>query len=156
MALDATRWLTSPHGSQLRWEHDLRVGYLRTCLHFSQFYSNVIFPKFSGTTLDIYERHNGAKILWLSKNASVLTSALPNGDVRFQGWFSKPASIYLFKVNNGNTRTIRENCSKLTIKSPERRHWHWIRFHTFFWCFCFGLVEFHACSPKRIFKVLSS
>ena len=32
-----------------------------------------------------------------------------------------PASIYLFKVNNGNTRTMSEPCSKLTIKSPERR-----------------------------------
>ena len=32
-----------------------------------------------------------------------------------------PASIYLFKVNNGNTRTMCEPCSKLTIKSPERR-----------------------------------
>ena len=30
-------------------------------------------------------------------------------------------SIYLFKVNNGNTRTL---CgSKLIIKAPERHHW---------------------------------
>ena len=26
--------------------------------------------------------------------------------------------IHLFKVNNGKTRTIREICSKLTIKKP--------------------------------------
>ena len=32
--------------------------------------------------------------------------------------------IYMFKVNNRNTRTRYENCSKLTIKIPERRHWH--------------------------------
>ena len=32
------------------------------------------------------------------------------------------ASIYLLKVNNRNTRTKREICSKLTIKTPERRH----------------------------------
>ena len=32
-----------------------------------------------------------------------------------------PASIYLFKVNNRNTRTRCEICSKLTIKTPERR-----------------------------------
>ena len=32
-----------------------------------------------------------------------------------------PAGIYLFKVNNGNTRTMFEICSKLTIKTPERR-----------------------------------
>ena len=31
--------------------------------------------------------------------------------------------IYLFKVNNRNTRTRCEICSKLTIKTPERRHW---------------------------------
>ena len=30
--------------------------------------------------------------------------------------------IYLLKVNNKNTRTRREICSKLTIKTPERRH----------------------------------
>ena len=32
-----------------------------------------------------------------------------------------PASIYLLKVNNRNTRTRCEICSKLTIKTPERR-----------------------------------
>ena len=29
--------------------------------------------------------------------------------------------IYLFKVNNGNTRIMFEICLKLTIKTPERR-----------------------------------
>ena len=29
----------------------------------------------------------------------------------------------MFKVNNRNTRTTCEVCSKLTIKTPERRHW---------------------------------
>ena len=33
-----------------------------------------------------------------------------------------PANIYLFKVNNRNTRTRCEICSKLTIKTPERCH----------------------------------
>ena len=37
---------------------------------------------------------------------------------------SNPAGIYLFKVNNRNTRTRCEICSRLTIKTPERRHWH--------------------------------
>ena len=37
-----------------------------------------------------------------------------------------PAGIYLFKVNNGNTRRMCEICSKLTIKTPERL-WHWRR-----------------------------
>ena len=33
-----------------------------------------------------------------------------------------PAGIYLLKVNNRNTRTRCVICSKLTIKTPERRH----------------------------------
>ena len=33
------------------------------------------------------------------------------------------AGIYLFKVNNGNTRALCEIYSKLTIKTPERRQW---------------------------------
>ena len=37
------------------------------------------------------------------------------------GEISIPAGICLFKVNNGNTRLICEICSKLTIKTPERR-----------------------------------
>ena len=34
-----------------------------------------------------------------------------------------PAGIYLLKVNNGNPRKMCEICSKLTIKTPEQRHW---------------------------------
>ena len=37
-----------------------------------------------------------------------------------------PASIYLLKVNNRKTKTRCETCSNLTIKTPERRHWHQI------------------------------
>ena len=33
-----------------------------------------------------------------------------------------PANVYLFKVNNRNTRNRCEICSKLIIKTPERRH----------------------------------
>ena len=36
---------------------------------------------------------------------------------------SFPAGNYMFKVNNRNTRTRCEICSKLTIKIPERRQW---------------------------------
>ena len=35
-----------------------------------------------------------------------------------------PAGIYLLKVGNRSTTTRREICSKLAIKTPERRHWH--------------------------------
>ena len=36
---------------------------------------------------------------------------------------NNPAGIYLLKVNNRNTRARCEICFKLTIKTPERRHW---------------------------------
>ena len=34
-----------------------------------------------------------------------------------------PGNIYLFKVNNRDTRKKCEICSKLTIKIMEQRHW---------------------------------
>ena len=40
------------------------------------------------------------------------------------GLGTHPAGIYLLKVNNRNTRTRCEICSKLTMKTPEQRHWH--------------------------------
>ena len=36
--------------------------------------------------------------------------------------YSFPGNIYLFKVNNRDSRKRCEICSKLTIKTPERRH----------------------------------
>ena len=35
-----------------------------------------------------------------------------------------PADIYMLKDNKRNTRSGREICSQLTIKTPERRQWH--------------------------------
>ena len=37
-----------------------------------------------------------------------------------EGYF--PTDIYLFKINNGKTIAMCELYSKLTIKTPERRH----------------------------------
>ena len=34
-----------------------------------------------------------------------------------------PVGIHMVKVNNRNTRTRCEICSKLTIKTPERHQW---------------------------------
>ena len=34
-----------------------------------------------------------------------------------------PAGNYMFKVDNRNTRTKCGICSKLTLKTPEQRHW---------------------------------
>ena len=36
---------------------------------------------------------------------------------------NNPVNVYLFKVNNRNTRERWEICSKLTIKTSERRQW---------------------------------
>ena len=36
---------------------------------------------------------------------------------------SFPASNYKYKVNNRNTRVRCKTCSKLTLKTPERRQW---------------------------------
>ena len=43
---------------------------------------------------------------------------------RFNLWFHQVnhlGNIYLFKTNNRNTRKRGEICSKLTIKTPDRR-----------------------------------
>ena len=37
--------------------------------------------------------------------------------------FINQTGIYLFKVNNRNTRTMCEIYSRLTIKTPERSYW---------------------------------
>ena len=48
---------------------------------------------------------------------------------------ASPVGIYLFKVNNRKTSTRREIYSKLTIKTPERRHWCEHISHTLFYNF---------------------
>ena len=64
-----------------------------------------------------------------------------------------PASNYMFKVNNRNTRTRCEICSKLTLKKVERRHWRrsgvfivnseqiLCRLTTSIWCHCSHLLQ---------------
>ena len=42
-----------------------------------------------------------------------------------------PVGNYMFKVNNRNTRTRCEICSKLTIKTPERRQAQML---ILYWC----------------------
>ena len=65
----------------------------------------------------------------------------------------------MFNVNNRNTRTSCEICSKLTIKIPKRRHWHDFCFKIAF-CdvllFFFRLIGFnlgsfvHTLSQQKI------
>ena len=42
--------------------------------------------------------------------------------MEINAYATSPVGIYLFKVNNRNTRTRCEICSKLTIKTTERRY----------------------------------
>ena len=41
--------------------------------------------------------------------------------IQLSSW-SKPAGIYLFEVNNGNTKAIHESCSKLAKKTLEQNN----------------------------------
>ena len=53
----------------------------------------------------------------------ILFGSIHMGTALFTGCYS-PAGNYMFKLNNRNTRIRWEICSKLTIKTPERPHWH--------------------------------
>ena len=57
--------------------------------------------------------------------------------------YTFPVGIYLMKGNNRNTRTRCEICSKLTIKTPERRQWP----------AGFVFLVFHCSYHKAIFNV---
>ena len=48
-----------------------------------------------------------------------ISSTVPRNDE----WNNNPACIYLFKDNTRNNRATCEICSKLTLKTPERRQW---------------------------------
>ena len=48
---------------------------------------------------------------------------MSNTDIYWKLTARIPAGNYMFKVNNRNTRTRCEICSKLTIKTPERYQW---------------------------------
>ena len=65
--------------------------------------------------------------LWPSRHAQSLPdiSRLIRGEFGSSevGIATIPAGIHLLKVNNRSTRTRCEICSKLTIKTPERRQW---------------------------------
>ena len=55
---------------------------------------------------------------------TIVKTPMRNGELNDKGNHSgagSPAGNCMFKVNNRNTRTRCEICSKLTIKTPERR-----------------------------------
>ena len=54
----------------------------------------------------------------LTHNTLLLLFVYHTQSDRFFFGKTKPVSIYLFIVNNGNTRNMCEICSELTIKTP--------------------------------------
>ena len=71
---------------------------------------------------------------------------------------SYPAGTYMFKVNNRNPRTKCKICSKLTIKTPERRHWRRIYltlniFPTLFSCF-YGITTGISSHTQRFANLI--
>ena len=73
--------------------------------------------------------YNDSKLLHLSSEtlglkATLVLQLLAMFHVKsFLSHSIHPVGIYLLKVNNRNTKTRCEICSKLTTKTPERCHW---------------------------------
>ena len=62
-----------------------------------------------------------------------------------------PTSIYQFKLNNRNTRTTREICSKLTVKTPGQRQLFTLNnFHILFWC---PIVDFEQANLMQFCNI---
>ena len=71
-------------------------------------------------------KHSFILVRWVRFLKYENISLRDKGECPYQSNFAtlqlvNPAGIYLFKVNNRNTRTRCEICSKLTIKTAERR-----------------------------------
>ena len=62
----------------------------------------------------------------------------------FLGILQEPVAIYMFKFNSRNTRTRCKICSKLTVKTPERRQAHISLFDV--------LTYFTPCSSVSVVK----
>ena len=75
--------------------------------------------------VDIYHIHYDVKFTFLRFVTTILMCLAENTRQEKGQHILKinPAGIYPLKFNNKNTRTKCEICSKLTIKTPERRHW---------------------------------
>ena len=83
---------------------------------------------------DIFSCENLHHYLQILTFATLICTSIQFSDVTIIFWFPKvlntiSANIFLFKVNERNTRKRCEIFSKLTIKTPERRQ---RLFHTFF------------------------
>ena len=61
--------------------------------------------------------------IYISKSITLYTFIVFFKSVESLECILNPAGTYMFKVNNRNTRTRYEICSKLAIKTPQRRQW---------------------------------
>ena len=87
--------------------------------------SSTYFTPFCSISFFNFEQRNFCWVMRLLKNNS--RSNVRSENTQFLpilviSYFC-PAGKYMFKVNNRNTRAGCEICSKLTIKTPGRRHW---------------------------------
>ena len=68
-----------------------------------------------------------SRFFWCSRKSlrksDYSSLAFSRSSISIKMWKVFPSGIYLLKVNNRNTRTRCEVCSKLTLKIPERRQW---------------------------------
>ena len=55
-----------------------------------------------------------------------------------------PSGIYVFKVNNAKSKTMREICSKLTVKAPE-----WRTMSSYLWRSKYQLDILYVYTIKR-------
>ena len=83
----------------------------------------IIFPFFQKNEMEAsfvelqLAHEKQQKMLQMAQVGAPLTQLL--GDILHCTY---PAGIYLYKLNNGDTKAMCEIYSKLTIKTPERRH----------------------------------
>ena len=114
------------------------TGYISPIL---KFYS---YGTFITMVLKINEKllvQTNDKIFTINSVIFLSNCTMNKEQVEFEFLNCSQDGIYLFKVNNGNTRTMCEICSKLTIKTPERRHRHR------FWClYCELWTDITHCS----------
>ena len=84
------------------------------------------FRKYYFETLNISSQFNSLFLDWSGSNQNKMK--IMHSDISLYSMFllyfqQNWANIYLFKDNNGDIRKRCEICSKLTIKTQERRQW---------------------------------
>ena len=90
---------------------------------------HIFMRSFHEISSQVYQRHTKGQYLWRKSNLPKAISL----------YITLTAGIYLSKFNTGNTRTMCEISSKLTVKTPER-HLVFLMltlsiYHLFVYCF---------------------